>query len=82
MKQAPKVSKKATQLLNEFDVAAYNWGWQKDQGYGSALEESEIDEIAYKDAKAALFSFISKLELQNSKIKKQSKDASRLKMGD
>lgn len=79
MKQAPKISKNGTELLNTFDEAARDWGWTEDQGNGTRVDKSEI---AYDEAKTALYSFVSKLELRNSKIKKQLEDASRIKMGD
>ena len=45
-------------FIDRFDVAAQDWGWMRDQGYGPSVNTSKE---AYEHAKAALEQHILKL---------------------
>lgn len=46
-------------LFEEFDQIAKQWGWIRDQGYGSEVKRTEEE---YNEAKAALIKHIEFLE--------------------
>ena len=50
---------KGTSLLEDFDFSAQNWGWQKDQGYGAAVDSAFID---YQRSRKDLERYIQKLQ--------------------
>jgi hypothetical protein len=49
----------AVRLLDDFDLASCDWGWQRDQGCGQAIDNSQDE---YVHAKAALVKHIEGLE--------------------
>lgn len=62
-----KPSKRMQKLIDGFDDAAQNWGWQSDQGTGSSVDNSKAD---YDSAKKQLEAAIARLENKVYKLKK------------
>ncbi len=54
-----KPTKNAQKLIDNFDAAAQDIGWQRDQGYGSSVDRSERE---YKAARAALIEYVMNIE--------------------
>ena len=64
------LTKKAQALLDAFDEAAQDWGWQMDQGTTN-VEASKED---HKNTKEALGKYILRLEKMNKFLRKQFKE--------
>lgn len=58
------------ELVETFDKAAQDWGWERDWGYGNSVPESERSHAA---AKAALLAAIARLEAKAATAKAECK---------
>lgn len=67
MPEKTSLNPKTKKLLNAFDEAAKQWGWEADQGFGSSVNEAKAE---YEDAKQALSDHVLKLENEVRKLKK------------
>ena len=65
MAKAKKITK-AEQLVEAFDAAAQNHGWQRDQGWGSNVIRAED---AYLETRKTLVKYVEALERQVKRLK-------------
>lgn len=62
------LSKKAEALIQDFDLACQDWGYQSDRGFGATFKNSKND---YDEMKLKIKDFILKLETDIKKLKKE-----------
>lgn len=59
MKRKPTPTEKRTvALLDEFDAAARDWGWQQDQGTGKSVDNAEA---RYHGARTELIAHLNRM---------------------
>lgn len=63
-----KLSKKSRELLENFDEAAQDYGWERDQGSFGAAARSQKE---YEEKKENLEKYISRLEKRNKFLSKK-----------
>lgn len=61
-----QMTRLAKQLVDEFGEAAKYHGWQQDQGTGRSVDAAEE---GYKETKAVLMGYITKLQKQNKRLR-------------
>ena len=64
------LSKKLETLLEEFDGAAQNWGYQMTEGYGNSVGESSTE---YNERRKDLVGYLEKLEASQQSLRKKLK---------